>query len=135
MALSDTALALVSTALTNAGFVTRRVFTDGDSPAVGKDAAFVSAESVSLSDISANSTRCRTEVTVKARLYCGARNFYGAESFSALCEGALKAIYFGSELLITRAELTGLKKNMQLGRLEQTLTVTAVCTTAKGVSA
>ena len=60
------------------------------------------------------------------QLLAAEKGFFGAERFSGHCESALKSLYFGSAVLISRAELSGLGKNIQLRRCERTLTVTAV---------
>lgn len=124
MTISDNALTLVNGALSAAGFAVSGVFAQPESAA--GDTAVVSVEKTALSELDSVSGSCRAEVTVKARLYAAERGFFGAERFSALCEQLQTGLYFGSELLISRAELSGLTKDMQLGRLARTLTVTAV---------
>lgn len=124
MAICDTAMTLVSGALSTAGFAVRLGF--GGEPDSG-DTAFLSAESVKLSKLDSVSGSCRAEVTVKAKLLAAEKDFFGVGRFSEHCESAMKSLYFGSTVLIDRAELSGLRKNMQLRRLERTLTVTAVC--------
>jgi hypothetical protein len=126
MAISDTAVTLVGTALSAAGFAVRQSYT-GSAPVSGRT-AFISADKAALSGLDSEGGSCRAEVTVTARLCAAEKGFFGAAGFSELCEGAVKSLYFGSGVLISRAELSALKKNMQLGRLERTLTVTVVYT-------
>ena len=124
MEITDTAMTLVSGALSDAGFDVRQAYTSDQPQAL--DTAVLSAAKVELSELDSVSGSCRAEVTVTAKLLAAEKGFFGAERFSGHCESALKSLYFGSAVLISRAELSGLGRNIQLRRCERTLTVTAV---------
>lgn len=134
MVISNTALTLVEGKLGAAGFAVGRVYC-ADDPGSGSYTALVSVDRTALSRLDSTGGTCRAEVTVSARLYAAERAFYGAAEFSDLCESVQRSLYFGAGVLISRAELSELKKDMKLGRLTRTLTVTAVYDIGSGEEA
>ena len=127
MVISSTALAMAEEGLKAAGFAVGRAYCM-DKPENGKNMAVLAVEKTGLSRLDSTGSSCRAEVTVSAKLYAAERSFMGAAGFSELCERAQKSLYFGSDIIISRAELSELKKDMQTGRLTRTLTMTAVYT-------
>lgn len=131
MTISDRAYLFVSGALKIVGFEVGRAYCGDIAVRKGKYHAFLSVGRTSFSDMDSTGGFCTAEVEIKAQLLSAQAGFYGAQDFEQLCENALRAVCFDSDMLLRKAELSEVKKNMALGRLERTLTVTAVYTLDK----
>lgn len=126
MTISEKALTLAEQSLAAAGFDVKYILQGDIRDARGRDCAFISVSGAELSELDSEGKCCTAQISLTAQLLCRERDFRGVADFSKLCERAAAGLYFGSDMLIKSARLCGITRNMQLGRLEQLLEITAV---------